>query len=287
MFIYNIKRLPFVSMTGRVREKTGWSHNGRSNQINLLTVIHKGECVFRINETDHRLKAGDAVIVPKNTYYKPHTDSFCEYTFFHFDGDLVPVGDGDIEVFFANADPKKSSFYGYSEEGSTELFLDNVINFAEKLTDVELLLTKSINTKRSSKGKMLLALRFSELLLYLSELLSQRLSEQLTKENTYPQSLSKIIYYIKENYTSNIRLEDICRHTNISKQYCMRLFKKHMNTTINDYILDLKMKHAAYLLRETYMNVNQTADYLGFSSVSYFSRVFKKYYGVAPTLYAE
>ena len=67
----------------------------------------------------------------------------------------------------------------------------------------------------------------------------------------------------------------------------MRIFKKHMHTTINDYILDLRMRHAAYLLSSTYMNVSQTADYLGFSGTSYFSRVFKKYYGIAPSDYSE
>ena len=110
---------------------------------------------------------------------------------------------------------------------------------------------------------------------------------RLSKQSGYPQSLSKILNYIRENYTSNIQLESIAAHTNFSKQYCMRLFKKHMNTTINDYILELRMNHAAYLLRDTYMNVNEAADYLGFSSVSYFSRVFKKYYGVSPSEYSE
>ena len=57
--------------------------------------------------------------------------------------------------------------------------------------------------------------------------------------------------------------------------------------TIGDYILEMRMRHAAYLLRNTYMNVNQAADYLGFSSASYFSRVFKQYYGVSPSAYFD
>ena len=47
------------------------------------------------------------------------------------------------------------------------------------------------------------------------------------------------------------------------------------------------MRHAAYLLSSTYMNVSEAADYLGFSSTSYFSRVFKQYYGVSPSEYLE
>lgn len=282
MFVYNIKQLPFVNMTGRVKEKEGWSHSGRSMAINMLTVIHKGECVFKINETEYHLTAGNAVLVPKDTYYKPHTDTFCEYTFFHFDGELVPT---DAAVVTLNTNMERGTSYGYFDEGSTALFLDYKMSIKERVQEIELLLNKCINTRtnHASRQQIMLSLLFSEMLFHLSEIIC----EQQPKEDNYPQSLNKILYYIRENYTSSIQLDDICKHTSISKQYCMRLFKRHMNTTINDYILELRMKHAAYLLRYTYMNVNQCADYLGFSSVSYFSRVFKKYYGIAPSSYFE
>lgn len=285
MFTYNIKQLPFVSMTGRSREKVGWSHSGRSMPINLLTIIHKGECVFRINETEYRLKAGNAVIVPKDTLYTPHTDNFCEYTFFHFDGDFTECDAAGEYYDMTGGTSDNKSIYGYMEQQSTALALDYKINIKDKMQEIELLLNKCVNTRanHASRQQILLSVHLCEIMYHLSE----AFFEQRPKENSYPQTLNKILYYIKENYTSNIRLDDICKHASISKQYCMRLFKKHMNTTINDYILELRMKHAAYLLRHTYMNVNQAADYLGFSSVSYFSRVFKSYYGVTPSAYFE
>ncbi len=284
MFTFDIKALPFVSMTGRAREGQGWSHNGRSIGANQLTVIRRGECVFRINETDYTLCPGDAVIVPKGTYYKPHTDTFCEYTFFQFDGELDEC-DGSELPSSVSAAAAPASFYGYFEKRTAPLLLDYKMSLAERTKDIELLIGKCVNIDRSrtATSQMLQSLYFSEILVHLSEILSMKVSDT----SGYPQSLSKILYYIKENYTSDIRLEDIAEHTKMSKQYCMRLFKKHMNTTINDYILELRMKHAAYLLRATYMNVNQAADYLGFSSVSYFSRTFKKYFGVSPSEYSE
>ncbi len=285
MFTYNIKKLPFVSMTGRSKENPGWSHSGRSIPINLLTIIRRGECVFKINETEYTLKSGDVIIVPKDTYYKPHTDTFCEYTFFHFDGDLCECKDSEAMSVFGGTAITEGSFYGYSKERPAQLMLDHKLSTGERAKDIELLLGKCINTRinHTSPQQILLSLYFSEILFHLSEVLAL----ELPRESAYPQSLSKILYFIKENYTADIKLDDICKHTNFSKQYCMRLFKKYMNTTINDYILELRMKHAAYLLRDTYMNVNQTADYLGYSSVSYFSRVFKKYYGIAPSEYSE
>ena len=254
--------------------------------VNLLTFIHKGECVFKINETEHELKAGSCVLVPKGTYYKPHTDTFCEYTFFQFDGELEEYEKNTVEKTLAQSD-SAASFYGFSEEvaETSVLYLNTTMSTRERAQDIELLLNKCVNTRinHTSKRQVMLSLYFSEMLFHLSETVSESLSE----EKNYPQSLNKILNFLKENYNSSIRLEDVCKHTSISKQYCMRLFKKYLNTTINDYVLELRMKHAVYLLRYTYMNVNQTADYLGFSSVSYFSRVFKKYYGVAPSEYFE
>ena len=285
MFTFNIKTLPFISMMGRAQEKRGWSHSGRYLQINLLAVVRSGECVFKINETEYHLSAGDAMLVPKFTYYKPHTDTSCEYTFFHFDGDLSEIREADASLMYGGQNLTAPQLYGNFEERSTSLLLDYKMKTKDRKKDIELTLGKCINTRTNhqSPRQILLSLYFSELLYHLSEIVSQSLSVQ----NSYPQSLSKILYYINENYTTNVSLDDIARHTSFSKQYCMRLFKKYMNTTINDYVTELRMKHAAYLLRDTYMNVNEAADYLGFCSVSYFSRVFKKYHGVSPSEYSE
>ena len=286
MFTFNINGLPFVSMTGRSKEKKGWSHSGRTIECNLLAIIHRGECVFKINETEYDLQAGDVIFIPKNMYYKPHTDTSCEYTFFHFDGEIMQDDQKDNKAQ-SNADEaiKKPSFYGLTSHERSPLYLDYKMKLGDKAQEISLLLNKCINIRTSftSMQRTLLSLHFCEILLYISEVYTKHSQ----KKSEYPASLNKILLFIQENYTTPIQLDDICKHTNVSKQYCMRLFKKHMNMTINDYILDMRMKHAAYLLLHTYMNVNEASDYLGFSSVSYFSRCFKKYYGVAPTLYAE
>ena len=285
MFTFNINGLPFVTMTGRSKEKKGWSHSGRTIECNLLTIIHRGECTFKINETEYDLRAGDVILVPKNMYYKPHTDTFCEYTFFHFDGDITPESESADAPSPADQAIGKTFFYGLASHERSPLFLDYKMKLGDKAQEISLLLNKCINMRTSftSMQRMLLSLHFSEILLYISEVYAKNSQ----KKSEHPASLNKILYFIQENYTGNIQLDDICKHINVSKQYCMRLFKKYMNMTINDYILEMRMKHAAYLMLHTYMNVNQVADYLGFANVSYFSRVFKKYYGVPPTLYLE
>lgn len=287
MLAYNLAKLPFVSMTGKVREKEGWSHSGRSLIVNLLVVFHSGSCTMTINGHEYTFRKGDIAIIPRDVMYSPYTANFCEYTFFHFNGDLLPTDKSPEEITpFDEVSDKKPS-YGYTTHTETdmELLFDYKVTLGNQLQNVDLLVRKCMNTRLNyeDKQQLLLAIQFSEIMFHIS----QAFCERFRSASSLPSQVNKILTYIKENYTGPITLDDICKNMNMSKQYCMRIFKKHMHTTINDYILDLRMRHAAYLLSSTYMNVSQTADYLGFSGTSYFSRVFKKYYGISPSEYTE
>ncbi len=288
MLSYDFSKLPVVVMTGRVTEKEGWSHSGRTMPVNLLVIFHAGSCRFKIGNEEYYYKKGDIAIVPKGVLYSPNTQSFCEYTFFHFNGELEICHKSPDEIKPFDDIPQGKPSYGLTniaEDGDRELLFDYKISLGNQAQNVEVLIRKCVNTrlKYESKQQLLLAIQFSEIMFHIS----QAFCEKFRTDGNLPSQVNKILTYVKENYTSPITLEDICKQMNMSKQYCMRIFKKHMNTTINDYILDLRMRHAAYLLSSTYMNVSQTADYLGFSGTSYFSRVFKKYYGIAPSDYCE
>lgn len=287
MLIYNFAKLPHVIMTGKVREKAGWSHSGRQMVVNLLVIFQGGSCVFEIEGKEYTFRKGDIALVPSGTLYKPYTDNFCEYTFFHFDGDLLRTSNMDTKKLapFESVPYATPSYGRITQQEDADLFFDYKVSLGNQMQNVELMVRKCVNTRLNYANKMqlLLSFQFSEIMFHIS----QGYCEQFRTVSTLPAQVSKILAYIEQNYTHGVTLDDICKNINVSKQYCMRVFKKYMNTTINDYILGLRMRHAAYLLGSTYMNVSQTADYLGFSSTSYFSRVFKSYYGISPSDYSE
>lgn len=287
MFVYNLTELPFVNMTGRVREKEGWSHNGRSMKVNMLVYFHSGSCRMTIDGKEYQFKRGDVAIVPRYVYYTPYTANFCEYTFFHFEGDLLSVEMNPDEILPFDEVPHGKPFYRRNAfmEDDHKLLLDYKVSLNSHQQNLDLLVHKCMSTciNYESKQQLLLSIQFSTILFYVS----QAFCERFRSSNPLPSQVNKILTYIKEHYTEPISLDDICNAMSMSKQYCMRIFKKYMHITISDYILDLRMRHAAYLLSNTHMNVNQTADYLGFSNTSYFSRVFKKYYGISPSEYVE
>ncbi|MBQ1213131.1 MAG: helix-turn-helix transcriptional regulator [Clostridia bacterium] len=284
MFTYNISTLPGVSMSGKTKEKKGWSHSGRQMGYNLFVYFHSGECVFDIAGKKFEYKKGNIAIVPKNTPYRPHTDTGTEYTFFHFDGELIPQSDTTPNLSLITKN-EKAPIYGVLSPDAGNLLFDTKMEAGEEASEIEMLLTKCVNARfrHGSDADLLISLYFCEALFHTSRAYRTRFEG----DEAHPPAVNRIIAYINSNYTRKISLDELCAELNMSKQYCMRIFKKHLHTTINDYILATRMKHAAYCLRHTYMNVNETANYLGFSSVSYFSRVFKDYYGVSPSEYFE
>ena len=58
---------------------------------------------------------------------------------------------------------------------------------------------------------------------------------------------------------------------------------KHLNMTVTEYINSEKMYYACELIQSTPLNLSQISTHLGYSDVSYFSRIFKKKFGKAPS----
>lgn len=111
-----------------------------------------------------------------------------------------------------------------------------------------------------------------------------------TTEPTHDSSLSNIqaIYqYITENYNSKISLDNLCFLFGTNKTSLCQSFKQEYHTTILNYINSLKIKEAKSLIRNNKLNSTQIAEALGYDSVHYFCRQFKKTTGLSPTEYSK
>jgi AraC-like DNA-binding protein len=82
-------------------------------------------------------------------------------------------------------------------------------------------------------------------------------------------------------------LNEIADECNLAPAYLCRLFQRYDHVTPYQYLLRLKMSHAAALLQVPGSTVKEVADALGFSDVFHFSRVFKKINGLPPARFAR
>lgn len=90
---------------------------------------------------------------------------------------------------------------------------------------------------------------------------------------------------IRKEFAGDISAESIASQVYITPSHLRRLFKNKTGQTIQDYILDVRMRRAAELLKDPALMVYEVANKAGYENDSYFCLVFKRYYGITPGEY--
>ena len=93
--------------------------------------------------------------------------------------------------------------------------------------------------------------------------------------------------YIYSHINQRITVETLAEHAGLSPSYLSRLFKKELNTSISDYICEMKIEKAQHLLKYSDYSLAEIANYLAFSSQSHFIQSFKKLIGMTPKKYRD
>lgn len=89
--------------------------------------------------------------------------------------------------------------------------------------------------------------------------------------------------YLAKHIYDNVTVENICSELNISKSYLSSLYKRKTGETIITHYNDMKIAEAKRLISNGSHNYTEISQKLGFSSVHYFSRLFKKVCGISPS----
>ncbi len=94
---------------------------------------------------------------------------------------------------------------------------------------------------------------------------------------------SRITSYILDNYTNpDLSLEHISIFAGISEVHIRRIFKDKANTTPIKYINFIRITQAENMMKNSNFTVAEIAEAVGFNDPFYFSRIFKKSYGLSP-----
>lgn len=92
--------------------------------------------------------------------------------------------------------------------------------------------------------------------------------------------------FIEMHYQEpSLSVEMICQELHISPAYFSTIFKKEVGESYVSYLTDLRLKKALELLKDTTDKTYVIAKKVGYSEPNYFSYVFKKKFGVAPSKY--
>ena len=150
-------------------------------------------------------------------------------------------------------------------------------------------LDKNPNADPGSEQMIQLSLEQFLISLYRKNLLS--LSQpQLAKSIKLRQDdelIERLKNYMELHLTQTLTIEQICHDNLMGPSQLQKLFRTKCGCGIIDYFSQMKIRRAKELIREKNMNFTQIADYLGYTSIHYFSRQFKKIAGMTPSEYAS
>ncbi len=111
--------------------------------------------------------------------------------------------------------------------------------------------------------------------------------ESPLKEKTSRDAFNKVIVFFENHLTEMPNLETVCRTTGYSCTYIENVFKEKTGRSVMEYYKITKLERAKELIREGDYTFTEIATHLNYSSVHYFSKIFKRYLGMTPSEYSS
>lgn len=98
---------------------------------------------------------------------------------------------------------------------------------------------------------------------------------------------TRVLAYLEENIYTHVTIEQICHANLVGRSQLQKIFRERNNCGIIDYFSKMKINAAKQMIRDNHLNFTQISDSLGYTSIHYFSRQFKKVTGMTPSEYAS
>ena len=99
--------------------------------------------------------------------------------------------------------------------------------------------------------------------------------------------MAEAVEYFRANYNKPVSIEEYASSHNISVSWFIQNFKQYTNTTPAQYVQFLRTTNAKSLLETTSYNISEISNLVGYENPLYFSRFFKKQFGVSPSQFRK
>ncbi len=109
---------------------------------------------------------------------------------------------------------------------------------------------------------------------------------QTLGDDQYDPKVKDAVHYILWNYLdADLNISSIAGSVGLSPNYLCSLFKQNTGSTINDFIIHIRVEKAKKLLRKTDLRLYEICEKVGVTDPNYFSALFKRSYGQTPREY--
>lgn len=105
-----------------------------------------------------------------------------------------------------------------------------------------------------------------------------------TKEpEKLPSSVQIALSYINQHYSTPIVIKELAKHSGVSHNYLILLFREHFDCTIEAYIRRRRCQQAHFLLRHSSLSIKSIAQAVGIPDINHFNKTIHRELGAAPS----
>lgn len=230
-------------------------------------LLHKGEMIFHKPNEFHNVKA-NGVVAPNLVIFSFYCDSPAMSFFENY---KVSIGDTERTLMGKIISEAENSFITPLNDPQTKQLVKNEaapVGSEQMLKiNLEMLLIEIIRagTQKAQQAK----------------------PTSLIKGKTQQEFIDRVTAYLEENVHNRLTLSDICRDNLVGRSYLQKIFREKTGGGAMEYFGTLKIETAKQMIREGSHNFTEIAAILGYNSIHYFSRHFKKVTGMTPSEYAS
>lgn len=246
------------------------------NEYEIYYLL-EGEMYYFINDQTYLVKRGCLVFLDRNLIHK--TSPVVKY---HERILLEIRGEEVIPLMEALGIDFPKFFRDYS--GVLELSRDE-----QKSVEEILFSMADEMIEKQQNYDAIASMKLARLLIFI---MRQRHKNALnvkaeTANTTKHQKVHEVVEYIVDHCAEQITLDMVADRFFVSKSYLSRIFKEVTGFTVNEFINVQKIKQAQMILTETELPIAVVAKKMGFESLTYFEKVFRRYSEISPLKYRK
>ena len=238
-----------------------------------LVIFEEGDIHYICESATYRPKTGDVLLIPPGAFHM--SGIRCDQTLykrhvFYLYPDALNSFDFSALTSFLNPQQFALTVFSLEEQVKTELF-----SLLRKLD-------KALEQGEEPSYKALAI----GLLIEVFFLLNKGDFTPGDRCASLPQTLTTIKAYIDDNFREISSANEVAVHFFYSREYVSRLFRKHFNTTVSEYIKARRISYCQSLLEQGYA-ISEVCYQSGFENMSTFIRSFRNISGMTPSEYRK
>ncbi|MGL1893064.1 MAG: AraC family transcriptional regulator [Spirochaetaceae bacterium] len=240
-----------------------------------IFFLKKGSCSVYIDGDVIQCNKGDILFIPPDSLHCYIADKTAEYYAMVVGSSLFDSMKND-KHFNTIVTPFITKMI------QTPIYIDsNSQTYLEFRQLIENIIVE--NNRRNIGFELLLKMEICKFFTNIKRTFKNLEKELSPKENMVVIKMKSVVKYISNHYSEKITINDMATLSNMSNQHFCRIFKSYTGTTLIEYITELRLEKANFLLKETNLPITTIPELTGFCNSNYFARIYKRKYTCTPS----